>query len=47
MSFFQLHDLQYEILLKPKHLQELFLIAIFPLDTLNSERNQQEPLDYQ
>ena len=47
MSFFQLHDLQYEILLKSKHLQELFLIAIFPLDTLNSERNQQEPLDYQ
>ena len=36
----ELHDLQYEILLKPDHLQELFFINIFPLDILNSERNQ-------
>ena len=40
VCFFQLHDLQYEILLKPNHLQELFFINIFPLDILNSERNQ-------
>ena len=38
--FFQLHDLQYKILLKPNHLPELFFINIFPLDILNSERNQ-------
>ena len=36
----ELHDLQYEILLKPDHLQELFFINIFPLDILNSERNR-------
>ena len=47
MCLFQLHDLQYEILLKPNHLQELFFIDIFPLDILNSERNQQKPLVYQ
>ena len=40
VSFFQLHDLLYEILLKPNHLLELFFINIFPLDVLNSERNQ-------
>ena len=37
MSLFQLHDLQYEILLKPNHLHELFFINIFPLDILNSK----------
>ena len=37
---FLLHDLQYEILQKSNHLQELFLINIFPLDILNHERNQ-------
>ena len=35
-----IHDLQYEILLKLNHLQELFFINIFPLDILNFERNQ-------
>ena len=38
--FFSLHDLQYEILQKSNHLQELFFINIFPLDILNHERNQ-------
>ena len=37
VCLFQLHD---EILLKSNHLQELFFINIFPLDILNSERNQ-------
>ena len=37
MCLFQLHDLQYEILLKPNHLHELFFINIFPLDILNSK----------
>ena len=44
MYLFQLHDLQCEILQKSNHLQELFFVNIFPLDTLNHERNQLEPL---
>ena len=40
MCLFQLHDLPYEILQKPNHLQELFVINIFPLHILNNERNQ-------
>ena len=35
MCLFQLQDLQYEILLKPNHLQELFFINIFPVEILN------------
>ena len=37
---FQLHDSQYEILQRSNHLQELFVINMFPLDILNNERNQ-------
>ena len=39
LCLFQLHHLQYEILQKSNHLQELFVINIFPLDILNHERN--------
>ena len=38
--YIYIYDLQYEILLKLNHLQELFFINIFPLDIFNSERNQ-------
>ena len=37
---FQLHNLQYEILQKSNHLQELCDINIFPLDILNHGRNR-------
>ena len=35
MCLIELHDLQYVILLKPNHLQELFFINIFPVEILN------------
>ena len=37
---FQLHGLQHEILQKSNNLQDIFFINIFPLETLNYERNQ-------
>ena len=40
VCLFQLHDLQYEIIQKSNHLEEPFVINIFPLDILNNERNQ-------